>query len=307
MFWTTAKTLEKISFIVALCVVIGMTIVFSALFYSSSKHKIKLIHHGIEDENIKRIIYSGFEKDKKSKNVAEYAMKYNENENKLKLISDIIYNLVFLFFLGVIIFSASFRCQGEEFYLGNTTYLIIQTNSMETKNPSHLYYEDLPNNQIEQLSLVGISKVKQKDLKLYDIIAFRYDDKIYVHRIVRISEKDGVLYYTTQGDANGGTLTFETDLTFDKIIGKYNNFQSIELGLLLTYFESNIGIISLLFGLLFVAFVGIFDGKVQKKYVWRIEILFRPLLIPRRIHRIFRRPAVQQLPFKGDNHYDEKK
>lgn len=81
------------------------------------------------------------------------------------------------------------------------------------------------------------------------------------HRIVSIETRDGVKYYTTQGDNTSGSESWETDFTQDKIIGKYVGKSTI-VGTVYDYIFSGgvsfifIGIIVLF---LFVGGIEIFD------------------------------------------------
>ena len=52
--------------------------------------------------------------------------------------------------------------------------------------------------------IVVVEKVEENfhKLKLYDIIEYRLDDRIVLHRIVKIEEKEGKLVFITKGDNN---------------------------------------------------------------------------------------------------------
>ena len=43
---------------------------------------------------------------------------------------------------------------------------------------------------------------KTKEVKVGDILIFRYDNKIIAHRIYKIMERDNNRYYVTKGDNN---------------------------------------------------------------------------------------------------------
>lgn len=61
-------------------------------------------------------------------------------------------------------------------------------------------------------------KVKENELKLNDILIFKGEDKIVVHRLVRIEKKNGKYYYHTKGDNNNTEDVL--DVTYDSIKGK---------------------------------------------------------------------------------------
>lgn len=80
-------------------------------------------------------------------------------------------------------------------YFGDKTYLVIQTSSMASINDNNKYLKDgsidskdKMNTRISQYAFIGIDKFKSEDqIKVYDIVAFRMDDKIIVHRVYSIS------------------------------------------------------------------------------------------------------------------------
>ncbi len=274
-----AETLQKISFIVACLVILGMVVVFSTLFWLYGRYKIKLIDYGFEDEYLQKELYKGFEKNKKYSDLGNYFNFKKEKERKIQKVSSALYNILLSFFVLITFIALVFKSNGQQIYFGNTTYLTIQTGSMETKNIFHNEYNQLPNNQIKQYSLIGIQKVKQDELKKMDIIAFKNNKTIYVHRIMNIHKgNNGLTYYTTQGDANTGSMSFEVNMTFDKIIGKFTGYQNFGLGVLLIYLQSNIGIISLVFGLLFVMITNVTENKISISYDGRLGILIGPYL-----------------------------
>ena len=55
------------------------------------------------------------------------------------------------------------------------------------------------------------------EIKKGDIVAFKHDNKIYVHRIVKIEKYNNVIYYTTKGDNNDAVDNFDTE--YSNIVG----------------------------------------------------------------------------------------
>ena len=57
--------------------------------------------------------------------------------------------------------------------------------------------------KIKKGDAVIIHKIKSaKELKVWQVIAFKSGNKVYVHRLIQIEEKDNKVYYRTKGDAN---------------------------------------------------------------------------------------------------------
>ena len=68
--------------------------------------------------------------------------------------------------------------------------------------------------------VVVVEKVKEnyQKLKLYDIIEYRLEDRIVLHRIVKIEDKEGKLTFITKGDNN--ELEDEKPVETSQIVGK---------------------------------------------------------------------------------------
>lgn len=67
---------------------------------------------------------------------------------------------------------------------------------------------------------VLIDKSKDYDLDIDDIVAFKKDNKIVVHRIIKIKKIKNQYYYTTKGDNNSNDD--ENEITKEDIVGKLN-------------------------------------------------------------------------------------
>ncbi len=260
--------METISLIISIAVIIGMTASFSILFTIYVKYKLKHILYGHEDSNLKQEVCSEYQKHTdKYKDVFDFLQKKLKKEHKYQILIDTFFGVIITCILALGVCATIYRVNGNQVFINNTTYLVIRTGSMETKNPNHQNYDSLPDNQIKTFSLVGIDKVEsEEDLKLFDVVAFENRDIVYVHRIVNIRVEDGTTYYTTQGDANTGSFTFESNLKFEQIIGKYNGYNNLWLGFMAFYFSSNIGIIAWTFSLLFILIVDLSEVKIDKMY-----------------------------------------
>lgn len=68
------------------------------------------------------------------------------------------------------------------------------------------------------LFLIGI---KAEKLKVGDVILFEAGQKNpVIHRIINIRQENGKYFFSTYGDNNNGQLSFEKDITEEKIIGR---------------------------------------------------------------------------------------
>ncbi len=103
---------------------------------------------------------------------------------------------------------------------------------------------------------------KANDYKEHDIITFHaYFDSnndgeeewnIVTHRIIQIDVVDGVSYYTTQGDNNSISNSWETSFTQDQIIGKVTREAALLTLIYSFLFSGGYNIIFLVIILVFV-------------------------------------------------------
>ena len=119
---------------------------------------------------------------------------------KFQIIYNIFFGILYAVLVVIFGFALGFRLGGEQLFFGNTTLMTIQTGSMETINKENKYiFENNLTDQIEQFSLIGIDKVAQDDIELYDILAYQSESgDIIVHRVTRIytSSDTNITYYT---------------------------------------------------------------------------------------------------------------
>lgn len=265
----SVSELEGISLGVSIAVILLLSISYIMLFSVWHFYYKKCIIKGLEDVNFKKELAKEYKKyiyfDKNSEELQKITQKKNQNYSDYQMLiqekKDANFWLRTLFRVGisliyigiVIIFITGLQNrlnQGVTSYFGKS-YLVIETGSMETIHPSN---NDLKENQlfnqIKQYSLIGIEKVNEKDMKINDIYAFyNPDGQIIVHRLVAIYDDEGEITYQFKGDANAASAPYETDVTMDKIIGKYTGYQNFIAGVFILYIQSNIGMITLFFAI----------------------------------------------------------
>lgn len=274
------NTLPSVSKAISIAVIICMTLTFAVLFILYTFAKNRGIKSGSDDEELRADLIRDYNKrvgfcERTDENTGETVtvreMGYCEfldsraRRCKLpKIITDVIFIAIIAFIFAITVTAWVFRANGEQLFIGDTAYLTIRSGSMSEINSSHPYADELPDNRIAMYSLIGIEKLRdEKEIKLYDIIAFKSSDgKIYVHRVIGFFTLNGQRYFTTMGDANASSAADEADITFDRIVGRYNGYQNKVLGYCLIYLNSDIGIIALLFALLFVITVDLAESKI---------------------------------------------
>ena len=203
----------------------------------------------------------------------EMKMKRQSLSNTLSNVFVGIFYVVILLILGMGIY---FKAVGEQIFVGNYSYMVIETGSMSKKLASNTYLTDDMTNQIQTFDFIQLEKISSDDdIKLYDVVAYKNTetDMIIVHRVIDKTEHDGVWYYKFRGDANQYSSDFETygptggtgyGLTLNNFVGEYTGFHSLPLGLAIDYFRSDIGIICAASGIVALVFFYFYDDRTNK-------------------------------------------
>lgn len=280
--------LENIAFAVSIAVILLLALTFAGLFFLYYRSYGRCISNKLEDDALKKEIikenrkyFAAFSRSLSSENgvfvpFSRYREENRKARNRMKIVGNtvlIVFYSLFLFALGSAIYA---RSQGELIALGDTTCVIIRSASMEEKNARNTYLDDFGlDDQISPYALIGLKKAEKEEIALYDIVAVRDDDnRLVVHRVVAIEEKDGQRLYTLRGDANAASADYERNLTYEEIVGRYNGFQSFALGVIVYYFQSGIGFITLCFALILLGLYDALDIFLGKKIQMRKEALY---------------------------------
>ncbi len=213
--------------------------------------------------------------DKDKRRLAKVLNIEDMKDKKRKKIS-YIFSFTFLFIFTLLFsFIISFKVQNDAFFIGDKTYIVIKTGSMEEANEKNTYIkENNLNNQINRFSLISIQKIDEKKLNLYDVVAFKNDEgEIIVHRLVRINynSAENKNYYTFQGDANTSSAKYEIAVHYEDIIGRYTGFNNFGLGVLITYLKSSAGIVALSSCFIFLIAFNISESSIEKEYKLRFK------------------------------------
>lgn len=128
-----------------------------------------------------------------------------ENIIDIFLIFIVIISIIIATLSGIIIIKESISPYEVPDIMGIKPFIVL-TGSMEPI--------------IKAGDLVLVKEVNENELKINDIIAFRYtkEDEALIHRIVGIEEYEGKTFFTTKGDNNQ---------TEDKLNIEYKNIEGI--------------------------------------------------------------------------------
>ena len=283
---SSSSSLKSMSLVITIIVILFIVLAFIGLFFLVTHFFKKCINLGLEDNLVKKEILSEYkeyfeEAPDSTKNEIKIVRKQEKIDTpigymkekinkKQKIVQKIMLGVIILLYVvlgtGFIFGLASRISTGVTGYFG-AKVLVIETGSMEKVNSKNTYVsENGLEDQILQFSLIKLNDIEtENDMELYKVYAFYDDDKnIIVHRLINIkTNEEGTKLYTFRGDANSGSGSFETNITYDKIIGEYSGYSSVFLGLFVLFMQSNIGIISLVLGIGMVAIFEIYQQKVD--------------------------------------------
>ena len=128
--------------------------------------------------------------------------------------------------------------------------LIIKSFINPNETPSILGYKNyiIVSGSMEPTIMTGdsifVRKVPEDEIKVNDIISFQDGETITTHRIIEITEENGMKKYTTKGDNNH--VKDKNKVTYEEIEGKYQ-FKINGVGTMLHLLQNKIILILLIF------------------------------------------------------------
>lgn len=275
--------------LIALVVIVLFSAAFILLASFYYKAKKKNIEHGLDDEEIRgeagQFILKRLKKKKSCQKEdilhdVHQSKKINKN---LNIASNIVTASLMVFFIVMIGIALSFRSSGQQIFINDEAMLIIQTDSMATAYKENEYLKDEngnfnPKDRIKQYSYITISRKKEyiDNIKPFDVVAFKLPKTnngggylTIVHRLIEVSyDTEGNPLYTFRGDANRTSLVGEIDIDKSLIIGVhkselYKGSKNLEYGVLISYLQSNIGVILVVVAFVLVGIYSFFIEKLQ--------------------------------------------
>ena len=250
---------EIISLVVTLVGVGCFAAVFTILYGKYSKGAIKEVKSGKRD--IELIDQSITEQDIKIK--------------RRKKALSITYNIFFYGLLAIVIplfaFAMINKIQGNLMPFGDTTVMVVASGSMSFKNEANDYYLKDPakqevynlDNQFSRFDMIFIQRPKSfEDIKLYDVIAFYndYEKDVYIHRVIEIDKVNQK--FTTRGDANNATDPYHP--LYSDVKGVYTSAKVDGIGMLVMFFQSPSGIITVTSVVYCLWMIGHYSSKIEK-------------------------------------------
>ena len=145
---------------------------------------------------------------------------YKEIKNRNEKIKKIISIFIYIIIIPIIVINIT---------------LIVKSFIRPNKIPDFIGYKNfvIVSESMEPTIMVGdaifVKKVPEKEIKINDIISFHDGECINTHRIVGVSEENGIKMYRTKGDNNRGED--KEKVSYSQIEGKHlfkiNNFGNL--------------------------------------------------------------------------------
>ncbi len=244
-------------FTLSVLIIVLMTGVSVAVVTIITKLSCKLIQSGAEDEKI----------------LAEVNKTQSKSEKIWKFIDKAV-SLIFsiLFFIAFVL-STMVACT-KEISIGQIpVFRVVNSDSMSKKHEKNDYLvENNLNDQFDTFDLIITYDVpEEKDLKLYDIVVYRYEDMLVVHRIVQIIRNKNGTYYMFQGDNEPRADVMP--VYYDQMVAIYRGERIPFIGSFIKFMQSPAGWICIV--LVIVAmFAGPFlDKKLENERAKRLAII----------------------------------
>jgi len=180
-------------FLLCLIVFVMLTGLSALCIYIITKLSLRLIHSGVEDENI----LQEHEKNKKKTAKSKY----------IKIADYAVSGIVCLVFVVMLFGALAIRCTEESRCGFLPTYRVVKTGSMAEKNAKNTYLTaNGLDDQIQMFDLIRTEKLPDEmALQLYDVVVYETDGMLIIHRIVEIEEPNQAhphcRHFRLQGDA----------------------------------------------------------------------------------------------------------
>lgn len=251
---------ETYVFILCFIVFSMFTLLFSYVIATIVKQKLKLIKHGLEDEEIKK------EQDKKAKT------------NRIASIFVSAVSLLVCVALFVsFAFSLYLNFTKDKAPNGIPSLKVVKTSSMATKNEKNTYlFENDLNDQIQTFDLIITHHLpKEEDLELYDIVVYKQDDTYVIHRITGIEEPNekhpDCRHFLFQGDAVLNPDQFP--VLYSQMQGIYRGERIPFVGSFILFMQSPAGWLCVILVLFAIIAAPILEKRLEEAARLRLLVL----------------------------------
>lgn len=247
-------------YVFVLCFVVFsvLTLLFSTLIVYVSKMKLKMIRHGVDDEELKK----------------EYAKK--ARESKVTGILVIAFSLIVcILFLAVFSFSMYMSLSESKSPNGIPSLKVVKSSSMATVHEKNEYIgENGLTDQIQTFDIVVTHHLPpEEELELYDIVVYERNGDYIMHRIVGIEEPNSShpneRHFLLQGDAVEKADIFP--VLYSQMQGIYRGERIPFLGSFVLFLQSPAGWLCIILLLFSMISTPILEKKMEKETRERLQ------------------------------------
>ncbi len=248
---------ETYVFILCFIVFSLFTLLFSYVIATIMKQKLKLIKHGLEDEEIIK------EQDRQAK----------KNRVTTVLVTAVSL-LVCVALLAAFVFSLYLNFTKDKAANGIPSLKVVKSSSMAIKNKNNTYlFENGLDDQIQTFDLIVTHHLpEEKDLKLYDVVVYKREDTYVVHRIVGIEEPNekhpDCRHFLLKGDAVSNPDQFP--VLFSQMQGIYKGERIAFVGSFILFMQSPAGWLCIILVLFAVIITPILERKLENEAKMRL-------------------------------------
>ena len=215
-------------FILCFIVFAVLTALFSYMIWLILRMNLKLIKHGLADEEITK----EYEKERNASPVIDWLCK------GLSLLLCLVFGAAFVFSLWM-------NATEDRPANGIPSIKVVKSDSMATKHEVNTYLveHDL-NDQLQVFDVVVCNHLPpEEELELYDIVVYKQNDLHVIHRIVGIEEPNeehpNERHFLIKGDAN--KYADEFPVLYSQMQGIYEGFRIPFVGSFVMFMQSPAG------------------------------------------------------------------
>lgn len=260
-------TFEIYQFILCAFVFTLLTALFTILVTMLVRYALRMIRAGLFDEDIKT--------------------EYLKNKGKKPSVIGKIFDWFLLGTCTVALLvsfamslSVSSCCNGTPID-GVPKANVVRSESMSYISPNHKYLKEGDvTDQLQMFDVVFVEQLPSEDeLKVNDIVVYKFRDSFIIHRIVAIEERNDAhpnqRYFLLQGDAND--LSDRFPVTYDSMVGIYNGTRIPFVGSFVLFMQSPAGWLCILLVVFAMIATPIAEKKLNDARKARLLLLFPPV------------------------------
>lgn len=260
LHWNAMTNYDVYVFLLCLIVFTVFVLLFSAMIATIAKMKLKLIRHGLEDEEIKK--------------------EYRKNKGKGcrgSILGKLLSLLICAAFLGIFAFSLYMHGTESRAANGIPSIKVVKSDSMAKKHEKNCYLrENGLDDQIQVFDLVVTRHLPpEEELELYDIVVYRQDEMYIIHRIVGIEEPNaehpGERHFLLQGDAVPSPDIFP--VRYSQMQGIYEGERIPFVGSFVLFMQSPAGWLCIILVLYAMIAEPIVERKIRRETVQRLAAM----------------------------------